>query len=63
MENLKVLVVMGILVSVLVFCAFAPGICIDRFMLPDGCGNGCGKTASPCRTSCPAADPSNIACR
>lgn len=63
MEKLKVLLAMGIIISILIFCAFAPGICIDRFMLPDGCGNGCSAAHSPCSGTCVVPDHQEMACR
>jgi hypothetical protein len=63
MEKLKILLVTGIIVSILVFCAFAPGICIDKFMLPDGCGNGCSAADSPCCGACAASGDQTMACR
>lgn len=63
MEALKVFLVMGIVISILVICAYAPGICIDRFMLPDGCSNGCGVAHSPCCSACTTPEPLKMACR
>lgn len=63
METLKVFLVMGIVISILAICAYAPGICIDRFMLPDGCANGCGAAHSPCCRACSAPETPKMACR
>ncbi|PIP40504.1 MAG: hypothetical protein COX19_05565 [Desulfobacterales bacterium CG23_combo_of_CG06-09_8_20_14_all_51_8] len=60
---MKVFLVMGIVISILVICAYAPGVCIDRFMLPDGCGNGCAAASSPCCSDCVTPDPQSMACR
>jgi len=46
MIKLKVFFVIGIVAFILVMCAFAPGICIDRFVLPDGCCPSCGDSSS-----------------
>jgi hypothetical protein len=63
MLKLKVLFVMGIVVFVLVMCAFAPGICIERFVLPDGCCTSCVESSSPCLNLCMAEEGRGCGCR
>ncbi len=48
MMKLKVFFILGVVVSVLVFCAFAPGVCIERFMLPEGACVSCSATNTDC---------------
>jgi hypothetical protein len=52
MVKLKVFFVLGVVVSILVMCAFAPGICIERFVLPDGCCTRCGAPELECTVLC-----------
>lgn len=54
MVKLKVFFVMGVVVSILVVCAFAPGICIERFVLPDGCCISCETASAGCANVCMA---------
>jgi hypothetical protein len=63
MLKLKILFVTGIAVSILVMCAFAPGICIERFVLPDGCCASCDETSSPCLNLCMVEEGRSCACR
>ncbi|MBC2715789.1 MAG: hypothetical protein HF978_10815 [Desulfobacteraceae bacterium] len=63
MVKLKVFFVMGIVVSVLILCALAPGICFDRFVLPDGCCTGCIESSSLCCTDCIVEEGKSCACR
>jgi len=60
MVKLKVFFVMGVVVSILVICAFAPGICIERFVLPDGCCISCETVPAGCTNVCMA--ETNAAC-
>jgi hypothetical protein len=63
MVKLKICFVMGIVVSMLILCAFAPGICIDRFILPDGCCASCVDSSPPCGNKCLVEEGINCACR
>lgn len=63
MVKLKVLFVVGVVVSMLVICAFAPGICIDRFVLPDGCCVACSSSSSECRNLCMVEEGKDCVCR
>lgn len=63
MLKFKVFFVMGIVVSVLVMCAFAPGICIERFVLPDGCCKSCAETSTPCSDFCMVEEGKSCVCR
>ncbi len=63
MIKLKVFFVIGIVVFILVMCAFAPGICIDRFLLPDGCCASCGDSPSSCLNICMVEESGKCVCR
>ncbi len=63
MLKLKVLFVTGIVVFILVMCAFAPGICIERFVLPDGGCASCVETSSPCLNLCMVEEGRSCFCR
>jgi hypothetical protein len=63
MVKLKVFFVMGVVISILVMCAFAPGICIERFVLPDGCGTSCETSSAGCTSVCMAESGSACMCR
>jgi len=52
MGRLKVFFVMGLVVSMLILCAFAPGICIDRLVVPDSCRTGCIASSTSCCNDC-----------
>lgn len=59
MVKLKVFFVVGVVVSILTVCVFAPGVCIERFVLPDGCCANCNVSSEQCRTVC-MIDESNV---
>ena len=63
MVKFKVFFVTGIVVAILVMCAFAPGICIERFVLPDGCCSACIESSASCFNNCMSEDGRSCVCR
>ena len=63
MVKLKIFFVMGMIISALIVCAFAPGICIERFILPDGCCMDCTPSTSAYCNQCLAGDSERCSCR
>jgi hypothetical protein len=62
MLKFKIFFVMGIVVFMLVICVFAPGVCIERFVLPDGCCKTCVEPSS-CFSICMVENGRSCACR
>lgn len=62
MVKLKVFFVVGVVVSILTVCVFAPGVCTERFVLPDGCCINCDTSSEPCRTVCMIEESNACAC-
>jgi len=63
MLKFKVVFIMAVVVFILVMCAFAPGICIERFLLPEGCCEACGGSSSSCSNICMVEEGGNCVCR
>jgi hypothetical protein len=63
MLKFKVFFVTGMVVFILVMCAFAPGICIERFVLPDGCCKACEASSFSCCNDCMPEEGKGCSCR